>query len=411
MSNSIISTINPKDIPFKLPNNWKWFKWGDLVIDYQQGLIRSNRELNKTGTLYLKMNNLDNAGSYDLNKYECAEVTKEELEIYKLNKGDFLLNVRNSKELVGKTCVIHHHDFDMVFNHMLVRIKHRKGISSIFINALLKTPVMRKFIDKCKTGTTTVIALYQRDLYEIPIPIPDELTQNSIANFVELISNKVQLNNRINAELEAMAKTVFHKWFIENKEKADWETGKLGDIAENIRRSVAPKEIKSETHYIGLEHMPRKSIALAEYGNASEIESNKYAFKENEFLFGKLRPYFHKVGIAPFDGICSTDILVIVAKSHEWYGYVLGHISSDEIIKYADATSGGTKMPRTNWENLTRFEIQIPPIELALKFSEFFVPIAQQIRINILENAQLTQLRDWLLPMLMNGQVRVIPAE
>ena len=250
--------------------------------------------------------------------------------------------------------------------------------------------------------------LNSNDIKEYEIRLPSDIsTQQKIAAVLTALDAKIELNARINAELESMAKTVFRYQFVENKEKGNWKIGTLGDIAENIRRSANPNEIKPETHYIGLEHMPRKSIALADYGNASELESNKYAFKTGEFLFGKLRPYFHKVGIAPVDGVCSTDILVIAPKSPEWYGFVLGHISSDEIIKYADATSGGTKMPRTNWESLAKFEISIPPVETAKEFSEFFVPTAKQIRTNILESQTLTELRDWLLPMLMNGQVKI----
>jgi type I restriction enzyme S subunit len=249
--------------------------------------------------------------------------------------------------------------------------------------------------------------LYISVLEQTKLNHRDLSTQQKIAAVLSALDAKIELNQRINAELESMAKTVFRYQFVENKEKGNWKIGILGDVAENIRRNANPSDISPKTHYIGLEHMPRKSIALAEYGNASELESNKYAFKTGEFLFGKLRPYFHKVGIAPVDGVCSTDILVIAPKSPEWYGFVLGHVSSDEIIKYADATSGGTKMPRTNWESLAKFEISMPPVELAKQFTDFFIPIAKQIRTNILESQTLTELRDWLLPMLMNGQVKV----
>jgi type I restriction enzyme S subunit len=209
------STLKSEEIPFDLPDNWTWYKWGDLISEYQQGLIRSNGELVESGVPYLKMNNLDNDGGYDLNKMEYAAVTDNELEKYKLRKGDFLLNVRNSKELVGKTCVIGNHNFDIVYNHMLVRIKHHQGISGSYINALLKVPVMRKFVDRCKSGTTTVIALYQRDLYEIPIPLPDKSTHDLIVAFVENNSSKIELNNRINAELESMAKIIYDYWFVQ----------------------------------------------------------------------------------------------------------------------------------------------------------------------------------------------------
>lgn len=249
--------------------------------------------------------------------------------------------------------------------------------------------------------------LYISVLEQTKINHSDLSVQQEIAAVLFALDAKIELNQRINAELEAMANLVFRHRFIENKKKVKWGIGRLGQVAENIRRSANPSEIKPETHYIGLEHMPRKSIALADYGNASELGSNKYAFKAGEFLFGKLRPYFHKVGIAPVDGVCSTDILVISPKAPEWYGFVLGHVSSDEIIKYADATSGGTKMPRTNWESLAKFEIPMPPVELAKQFTDFLAPIAKQIRINTFESQTLRELRDWLLPMLMNGQVRV----
>ena len=69
--------------------------------------------------------------------------------------------------------------------------------------------------------------------------------------------------------------------------------------------------------------MPRYSIALAEWQNSEKVTSNKFAFKEGEFLFGKLKLYFHKVGIALVNGICSTDIVVIAPIETTWSAYVL----------------------------------------------------------------------------------------
>ena len=79
MQNNFKSTLKSEDIPFMLPGNWVWYKWGDLIVDYQQGLIRSNRELNSFGIPYLKMNNLDNDGNYSLNNIDHAEATEEEI--------------------------------------------------------------------------------------------------------------------------------------------------------------------------------------------------------------------------------------------------------------------------------------------------------------------------------------------
>src|SRR5205823_3721076 len=115
-----------------------------------------------------------------------------------------------------------------------------------------------------------------------------------------------------------------------------WRVGTLGEVAENPRRGISAGEIPAGTPYIALEHMPRRTIALSNWTTADEIESNKFEFRRGEILFGKLRPYFHKVGIAPLDGVCSTDILVIAPTHADWFGFTACHFSSDAIIQHAD---------------------------------------------------------------------------
>jgi type I restriction enzyme S subunit len=192
---------------------------------------------------------------------------------------------------------------------------------------------------------------------------------------------------------------------------AGWRVGTLGEVADNPRRGINADEIKPGTPYIALEHMPRRSIALADWTTADAIESNKFEFHQGEILFGKLRPYFHKVGIAPVDGVCSTDILVIVPRQPEWFGFCAGHFSSDAIIQHADRASTGTKMPRTNWNDLARFEVVIPRREVAELFSKQFKPMIDRLHQGIQESRTLAALRDALLPKLISGELRVPDAE
>ena len=145
--------------------------------------------------------------------------------------------------------------------------------------------------------------------------------------------------------------------------------------------------------YIGLEHMPRRCIALSDWESDTKLGSNKLEFKRGEILFGKLRPYFHKVGVAPLDGVCSTDILVVRPKKPEWFGFVLGHVSSVELVNHTDAASTGTKMPRTNWNDLARFEVALPPESLAAEFTAMIRPMIDRIIANIHESRTLAELR------------------
>jgi type I restriction enzyme S subunit len=190
-----------------------------------------------------------------------------------------------------------------------------------------------------------------------------------------------------------------------------WRVGTLGDVAENLRRGVQPDCIAPNTPYIALEHMPRRCIALFDWGTAEGIESNKFEFKKGEILFGKLRPYFHKVGVAPVDGVCSTDIVVIVPRRPVWTAFVLGHVSSAEFVDYTNAGSSGTKMPRTSWADMARYEIVMPPEPIAEAFNTLVQPLTERIIAGIHESRTLAALRDALLPKLIRGEIRVRDAE
>jgi type I restriction enzyme S subunit len=247
-------------------------------------------------------------------------------------------------------------------------------------------------------------------LREASLPLPPISEQNTIASMLGALDDKIELNRQTNETLEALAQTIFKSQFVDatsTKLPKGWRAGTLGEVAENPRRSIQPDEIKSLMSYIGLEHMPRRSIALSDWESDTKLGSNKLEFKRGEILFGKLRPYFHKVGVAPLDGICSTDILVVRPKTPKWFGFVLGHVSSVELVNHTDAASTGTKMPRTNWNDLARFEVALPPESLTAEFTATIRPMIERIIANIHESRTLAELRDALLPKLLSGELRV----
>ncbi|MGO9585784.1 MAG: restriction endonuclease subunit S [Limisphaerales bacterium] len=250
----------------------------------------------------------------------------------------------------------------------------------------------------------------QGGLKAVRTKAPPLAEQKAIALILGTLDDKIDLNRRMNATLETLAQTLFKNWFVEaaaTKLPQGWRAGMLGEVAENPRRSIQPDEIKSAMCYIGLEHMPRRCITLSEWESGTKLESNKLEFKRLEILFGKLRPYFHKVGVAPLDGVCSTDILVVRPKTPEWFGFVLGHVSSAELVNHTDAASTGTKMPRTNWNDIARFEVALPPETLAAEFTATIRPMIDRIIANIHESRTLAELRDALLPKLLSGKLRV----
>ena len=265
------------------------------------------------------------------------------------------------------------------------------------------------------------------------------IEQRAIAHILGTLDDKIELNRRMNETLEAMARALFKSWFVDfdpvrakmagrdpglpqplanlfpdrlvDSELGEipegWEVATLGSVADNPRRGVPAKEIDPGTPYIALEHMPKRCIALSEWGSADGVSSGKFEFERGDILFGKLRPYFHKVGIAPLHGVCSTDIVVISPVSHDWFGFVLGHVSSSAFVDYTNAGSIGTKMPRTKWRDMARYQVALPDRALVKAFTVRIQPWVKCIMSSIHESRTLAALRDALLPKLISSELRV----
>jgi type I restriction enzyme S subunit len=350
--------------------------------------------------------------------------------------GDVLI-AKDGATCLDTVCVYNQPD-EIVLLSSVAILRPMPSLDSFFLKYYLESEETRAMLKSGYVSGSAIPRVVLKDFRRAPIPLPPLPEQRRIAKILGDLDDKIELNRKMNETLEQMARALFKSWFIdfypvrakmEGRQPpgmdADtaalfpsrlveselglipegWEVGSLGDVASNPRRGVQPSEINPDTPYIALEHMPRRCIALGDWDNSADVASGKYAFKRGEILFGKLRPYFHKVGVAPLDGICSTDILVVAPIVPEWFGFVLGHISSDALIQFTDLASTGTKMPRTNWGDLSSFTTTLPPKLLAAAFAQQVKPMVECITTNIHQSRTLASLRDTLLPQLMRGEV------
>ncbi|EIQ0257751.1 restriction endonuclease subunit S, partial [Salmonella enterica] len=139
--------------------------------------------------------------------------------------------------------------------------------------------------------------------------------------------------------------------------------------------------------------------------NGRDVSSNKSAFNKGDLLFGKLRPYFHKVAITPFSGICSTDILVFRAKEKYYKSLMAMYVFTDEFVAYANLRSIGTRMPRAEAKDLLKYRIVLPNKNILEKFELLLKNYWSKGQLNNDESKHLTTLRDTLLPKLISGEL------
>jgi type I restriction enzyme, S subunit len=255
------------------------------------------------------------------------------------------------------------------------------------------------------------------------IPVPPVHTQRKIASILSAYDDLIENNLRRIKILEEMAQNLYREWFVKFRfpghESArfvesplgmipkGWEVKALGKIATQVRDAVQPSSVDPETPYFGLEHLPRKSIALSDWGFAGEVKSTKLLFIKGDILFGKIRPYFHKVGVAPFSGVCSSDTIVIRPREDDWFGLVLGCTSSVEFVEHATGTSQGTKMPRANWDVLVKYQISMPNRVILCQYNGVMRDIVSQLHNFVFRNHTLRRTRDMLLHKLISGEMDV----
>ena len=186
-----------------------------------------------------------------------------------------------------------------------------------------------------------------------------------------------------------------------------WEIGTFKDIANHIRVNIKPENINDSDIYVGLEHIRKKQVFLTEHGSGADVESNKSGFKTNDLLFGKLRPYFHKVCLAPKDGICSTDILVFRAKQSCYHSFMALTAYTESFVEYADLRSTGTRMPRASAKDMLAYQIVLPPKDLAVQFENIVQPVWNRGFASVVSSDEAAKLRDTILPKLISGELRL----
>jgi type I restriction enzyme S subunit len=310
-----------------------------------------------------------------------------------------------------------------IISNKQLRLRCDRTISSpTYLYYWFSSPEMRTHIANQNTGASVPL-ITLGTLRNLPLNLPPLNVQCRIADILSAYDDLIENNTRRMKILEQMAQMLYREWFVNFRfpghEKVKlvesemglipqgWTASELGKLCGEVRRSVNPSDVPTKTPYIGLEHMPRKSIALSEWGEAGQVQSTKLRFQRGEILFGKIRPYFHKVGIAPVDGVCSSDAIVIVPNSVELFPMLLQCVSSDDFVLQATQTSQGTKMPRANWNVLCRYAVALPERPLLDRFNAAILPTVELINNLLFRNRNLRTTRDMLLPKLVCGEVSV----
>lgn len=316
---------------------------------------------------------------------------------------------------------------------LLVRPGER--IDSGFLTYHLSTSSNQNWIVKQAVGAT-MPNLNTTILSDVPLQVPDKTTQQKIAAVLSVLDAKIECNNRINAELEAMAKTLYDYWFVQfdfpdangkpykssggkivynstlKREIPDgWKDSSVLAVADLLGGGTPTK--KKPEYWNG--QIPFFTptdadgtifkFATADYITKEGLKkSSTKLFGENTILI-TARGSVGKLVLTGVDMAMNQSCYALQAKPgiSPMYLFYL----TKELIRHLEVKSSGSVFNSIVSNDIEFTKLAIPDSAVVEKYASVVEPAFEQIAINTRENQQLTQLRNWLLPMLINGQVSV----
>ena len=409
-------------------NNWNYEKLSKLCFRIGDGLHGTPSYVEGSGIYFINGNNLKNGRIEITNNTKC--VSEEELKnnFIELNENSLLLSIngtlgsmafyRNEKVMLGKSSA--YLNFTSPINK--------------FYYYYFQLPFVQEYFFNVATGST-IKNLSLKSIQDFEVPVPEFNVWNNIGNVLSSLDSKIELNNRINAELEAMAKTLYDYWFVQfdfpnaigkpyktsggtmiwseelkREIPEGWELLDLEKVENNIVTGKTPSTTNPNFYngnipFItigdvrGNMHIVSTVQKLTKDG--ANQQANKFIPKGAICVTCIASPGL--VGFATEDSHTNQQLNSVVCENFENRYYLYFYLT--DYFKYSSAKTGNT-FANMNKGDFSAIQVIKPKKEILVGFFNILKSSIDKILINSHENQKLTELRDWLLPMLMNGQVK-----
>lgn len=293
---------------------------------------------------------------------------------------------------------------------------------SLWMYYWLQSPEAKEYIKSRITGSTQGY-LTLKSLRDFPVRVPPLETQKRIADILSAIDDKIELNRRINANLEQQAQALYKSWFVDNK-KDDWKEVPLSEVADFVGGySYKGNELveSSMTAMATIKNFERKGGFKVD-GFKDIVASNKLKAEHHTNLFDILVAHTDLTQNADVIGnaemlltfdkysdiIFSMDLVKVLPKQTFPYKYLLAALlKNPHFKKHCMGYVNGTTVLHMSKKALPEYIVNLPSIEeiqsIDNTFKAYYLKMAEILQ----ENNSLSTLRDTLLPKLMSGEITV----
>lgn len=348
----------------------------------------------------------------------------EKLEKFQLRAGDVVIAMDRPWIPAGlKWGYIRESDPKALLVQRCARLRPSNGrLDRDFLRFVIGGPDFENYVRPITTGVN-VPHISGQQILNFEFALPALSAQRRIADILsaydELIDNSLK---RIRI-LEEMSRALYREWFVhfrfpghENFSRVasplgdipkGWEVKKLGDLLSYDRRATKPGPHLDERKYVPIDCLLSKSLALMEAKPIEEAQSSLQLFDKGDILFGAMRPYFHRVAVAPFPGVTRTTCFVFKPVEPQWNAFATMTAFEEATVAYANAHSQGATIPYAVWDgSLAEMLLVLPSDSLLRRYEKIVAPMLARISQSFFTLNNLRRTRDLLLPRLLSGASR-----
>ena len=414
----------------------------DLFSIEQGYAFKSSRYVKSGKYVICTLGNISEDNNFKFNPSRANYYPDEFPRRFILEAGDLILPLtEQAVGLFGNSAFIPQTDeFYFVLNQRVGKIVPKSGVSKRYLHYLLSTGLVKQQIEATASGTSQRNTSPEK-IYEVTVWVPSESAQESIGDFLFNIEEQINVNNQVNDNLQAMLQTLYGYWFLQfdfpdengrpyrssggrmvwndqlkREIPAGWRVASLvsNPLCEPLKPGIAPF---SEKTY----------LATADVVGTTIKDGSRIRYETREGR-ANMEPVLHSVWFAKMKGsvkhlflneacaslisetILSTGFVGLKCEPVA-FEYIASFIASEQFEPLKDLHAHGATQQAVNNTDLENILLPIPDAETLRRFSQLASSTLSRFNASIVENKRLQELRDWLLPMLMNGQATVASSD
>ncbi|MCL9980732.1 MAG: restriction endonuclease subunit S [Bacteroidia bacterium] len=380
-----------------IPVDWEAVKIESIIKSTQLGGNYSNDEVENEFPL-IKMGNLSR-GKIKLDKIQYISKGKpNETDLLKF--GDVLFNTRNTLDLVGKVAIWRGELSSAYFNSNIMRFNFNDNISSsLWVNLILNTPNFITQLRGIAIGTTSVAAIYNRDLFKLKIPLPSLPEQTAIANALSDMDALIAQTEKLIEKKKAIKQGVMQELL---KPKEGWVTKKLGEVCEII---MGQSPLSEYYNFTGI------GLPLIQ-GNA-DIKNRKTitrTYSSNITKKGKLgdiimtvRAPVGEIAISSFECCLGRGVCALRYENDFMYHYLIS------MENYWSRLSSGSTFDSVNSSQIRDLPITLPGTKKEqIEIAKTLTDLDKDIELTETKLQKLKHQKQGMMQALHTGKIRLI---